>query len=340
MTESNKKHRPYCLLQVTVAIIIISSSIVSSVEGTKSSHDYMDIDDISSGEDFLGLDDGSISLPIKMIKFISPSEVLPKSQWRHDEPLSFSAKGMDHLYLLNNFLMNILQQPGLPTSVINEQLFTEPVQVAVQNRAKLLSHFWGMILAGTIGICLVVIVPLLGFLFCCCWCDDETTSTRRTRAKTTRDGRYSYSSSSHSKQLAKSRSRSRKRYRVEKGCDSCCRSFFSVIHFLLLLLISFFVICAFVTNEYIKDGLHKLPKTLNQSLDDFSLYLNNTQHEVNTLLLTNFGQLESEIANSLDTSGIIVKNRLAQVSQADALDNLTEIVTSKYFLIVHAYFTI
>lgn len=191
-----------------------------------------------------------------------------------------------------------------------------------------------MILAATIAVCLVVIIPMLGFLFCCCWCDGDSsssTSSSRTRAKSTRDSRSVYSSSSHPKHLVKARSRSRKRYRVEKGCDSCCRSFFSVIHFLLLLLISFFVICAFVTNEYIKDGLHKLPKTLNQSLDDFSIYLNNTQHEVNTLLLTNFGQLEAEIANSLDQSGVIVKNRLAQVSQADALDNLTEIVTSKYY---------
>ena len=190
-----------------------------------------------------------------------------------------------------------------------------------------------MILAATIGICLVVIIPMLAILLCCCWCDEDSSSSHRTRAKATRDSRSVYSASSgmstRAKHLAKSKSRSRKRYRVEKGCDSCYKSFFSVIHFLLLLLISFFVICAFVTNEYIKDGLHKLPKTLNQSLDDFSLYLNNTQHEVNTLLRTNFGQLEAEISTSLDQSGVIVKNRLAQVSQANALDNLTEIVTSK-----------
>lgn len=97
----------------------------------------------------------------------------------------------------------------------------------------------------------------------------------------------------------------------------------------MLLFISFFVICAFVTNEYIRNGLHELPKTLNQSLDDVQLYLNNTQFEVNTLLRTNFGQLEQELDESLDKSGLIVKNRLALVSQAVALENLTEIVTSK-----------
>lgn len=69
-----------------------------------------------------------------------------------------------------------------------------------------------------------------------------------------------------------------------------------------------------------------MPKTINQSLDDVHLYLNNTQFEVNTLLRTNYGQLEQELFDSLDRSGIIVKNRLALVSQAIALDNLTEIV--------------
>lgn len=102
-----------------------------------------------------------------------------------------------------------------------------------------------------------------------------------------------------------------------------------MIHFSLLLLVSFFVICAFVTNEYVRNGLLELPKTLNQSLDDVQLYLNNTQYEVNTLLRTNFGQLEHELSESLDKSGLIVKNRLALVSQAVALDNLTEIVTSE-----------
>lgn len=75
-----------------------------------------------------------------------------------------------------------------------------------------------------------------------------------------------------------------------------------------------------------------MPKTLNQSLDDVHLYLNNTQFEVSTLLRTNYGQLQSELFDSLDKSGVIVKNRLALVSQAVALDNLTEIVSSTYFL--------
>ena len=108
---------------------------------------------------------------------------------------------------------------------------------------------------------------------------------------------------------------------------------------MLLLLVSFFVICAFVTNEYVRNGLHEMPKTLNQSLDDIQLYLNNTQFEVNTLLRTNYGQLEAELFDSLDRSGIIVKNRLAIVSQAVALDNLTEIVSSTFLILMSSTFS-
>ena len=185
-----------------------------------------------------------------------------------------------------------------------------------------------MVLAATIALCLAVVVPLFGFLVCCCWCDGSSSRSSRTRAKSSR-GSPTYPSVAASSRVQKSRSRQRRRYTVETGCDSCCRSFFGIFHFVLLLLISFFVICAFVTNEYIRNGLHEMPKTLNQSLDDVQLYLNNTQFEVNTLLRTNYGQLEAELFDSLDKSGVIVKNRLALVSHAVALDNLTEIVTSE-----------
>ena len=121
--------------------------------------------------------------------------------------------------------------------------------------------------------------------------------------------------------------RKKYKYQVEKGCDSCLRSFCGTTLFILFLLISFFVICAFFTNEYVRNGFKFLPQTLNQSLDDIELYLNTTQLEVNTLLRKNFNQLQTELESNLDKSGLIIKNRLAVYSKAIALENLTEIVT-------------
>jgi len=94
---------------------------------------------------------------------------------------------------------------------------------------------------------------------------------------------------------------------------------------------SFFVICAFVTNEYLRSGLRELPKTVNQSMDDVMLYLNNTEREVKILLRTNFDQVERELQSSLERSGSILKQRLLEVSKADSLDNLIEIVSSELF---------
>ena len=188
-----------------------------------------------------------------------------------------------------------------------------------------------MILTVTIGLCVTMIVPMLGFVLCCCSRDEEKQSALGDASHSAAfavDTRYSCSTSfSPSESARRPREKS---YRVEKGCDSCCKSLFNVIHFFLLLFISFFVICAFVTNESVRDGLHKFPKTLNRSLDDVSLYLNNTQHEIDTLLITNFGQVEAEINSSLDSAGVIIKNRFARVSQADSLDTLTRIVMSKW----------
>jgi predicted PurR-regulated permease PerM len=129
------------------------------------------------------------------------------------------------------------------------------------------------------------------------------------------------------------RRRAKKKYKVDESCDPCCRSFLAVNLFLLILLMSFFVICAFVTNEYIRTGVQHLPKTVNQSTDDIMLFLNNTQYEINTLLRTNFNQLEQELGDSLDKSGLIVKNRLAVLSEAASLENLTDIVSSESFII-------
>ena len=74
--------------------------------------------------------------PYKEINFISPSQELAQSRWWYEGHLSFSAKGMDHLYLLNNFLMDLIQPSGLPDEIIKDQLFTDPIPLLNDNRQK------------------------------------------------------------------------------------------------------------------------------------------------------------------------------------------------------------
>ena len=88
----------------------------------------------------------------------------------------------------------------------------------------------------------------------------------------------------------------------------------------------FGVVVAFVTNQYANDGLYNLPKKLELATEDTSLYLDNVNGEVQTLLVTNFAELESGLNKILDDSGPILKRNLAQVTQAVAIDNLADIV--------------
>jgi hypothetical protein len=171
-------------------------------------------------------------------------------------------------------------------------------------------------------ISVAIVLPLIACFCCCCSSDKHSRRAKHSRS-------YTSSSSSSSPGRRRSSGHKKKRYKVDNTCDPCVRSLSGVKLFVMLLLMSFFVICAFVTNEYIRSSVQQMPKTFNQSTDDLMLYLNNTQHEINTLFRTNFEQLEQELGDSLDKSGLIVKNRIAIISEAASLNNLTDIVSSK-----------
>ena len=76
--------------------------------------------------------------------------------------------------------------------------------------------------------------------------------------------------------------------------------------------------------QYTHDGLRELPNRLRLATDDTSQYLDNTGREINTLLVTNYAELEEVLGEILDESGPILKRTLAQVTQAVAIDNLVQ----------------
>lgn len=75
------------------------------------------------------------SIPWRQIKFISPQQSLGQSQWRSAIPV-FSGKGMDHLYLITQYIIDSLQPPGLPPNVIKEELFDDPIPVLNENKGR------------------------------------------------------------------------------------------------------------------------------------------------------------------------------------------------------------
>jgi len=91
---------------------------------------------LKSNEQISSNSSNSKLIPWQQINFISPSQEVAKARWWYETPIGFSAKGMDHLYILTQYIINWLQQPGLPSAVIKEKLFDQPKEFLIQNRLK------------------------------------------------------------------------------------------------------------------------------------------------------------------------------------------------------------
>lgn len=73
---------------------------------------------------------------LKQIDYIPLHESSSKSNWFHEKSLAFSAKGMDHLYYITNLIIDSIQSPGLPNSLVTEQLFDEPEKTIASHRSE------------------------------------------------------------------------------------------------------------------------------------------------------------------------------------------------------------
>lgn len=207
----------------------------------------------------------------------------------------FNARGMANLYKVTNFFMDIIQMKGpYPEGLVEVQRDGSVELAPLETEWRtLLAHYAGVLAVLTFGLLFVVLMPFAGFVFCCCrWC-----------------GRCGARSQP-----------------FEKRRDPCRRIGFGIMLAVITIIMLFGVVCAFVTNEYMEDGTQKLPSRLRTSISDTKLYLSNTQAEVDTLLITNFGELETVMGNVLHRSGAIVQHELAEVSRAVVLSNLTELV--------------
>lgn len=180
-------------------------------------------------------------------------------------------------------------------------------------------------------------VPIF-WILCCCFCSTKNKPVKRShrskysRPSNNRSTGVEGTNSQHSSRSRRtaSKHRSSLRHKMEGPCDFCLRPMFLIILLTILVFCFLFIVCSYVTNDMVYDGVYRLPKAANNTLADFEIYLNNTQYELDILFKTNFAQLEAQILNNLNMSGTIVKNKLAVISEAISIDNLTQIVSSMY----------
>lgn len=207
----------------------------------------------------------------------------------------FYSKGMGHLYYFTNLFINsILKDQAYPEGFL-QVVDGNTIQLAdVRTEWSVYTKHYGPTLAVLLSILLLgLIMPIAGLLFCCCRCTGRCSS--RTQP-------------------------------FDKRYDFCKRHIYGSLLCALTVIVSFGVVCAFVTNENLEEGAHNLGRELRTSLSDVDLYVNNTKVEVNHLLINNFNEFDRSLTKILKASGEIVKNKLGSVSKAAVLTNLTNIV--------------
>ena len=168
---------------------------------------------------------------------------------------------------------------------------------------KLLSEHWedlllqyvGLITAAIFGILLALIIPLIGFFFCCCRCAGKCGAYPETH--------------------------------YDKKSDSCKRVVLGILLSFFVIAAVFGVVSAFVCNHYTYAGWGHVSERVDASLEDTGGYIQHTGDSIKTLLVTNFAEMEEVIGQILDDSGPILKRKLADITEAIAIDDLTSIVS-------------
>eukprot|EP00096_Caligus_rogercresseyi_P016369 TRINITY_DN900_c2_g1_i1.p1 TRINITY_DN900_c2_g1~~TRINITY_DN900_c2_g1_i1.p1 ORF type:complete len:971 (-),score=312.63 TRINITY_DN900_c2_g1_i1:397-3309(-) len=210
----------------------------------------------------------------------------------------YNPKSMEHLYALTHtFIDLITKEDVLPASVQPQadQLISQPGVQLQETWKEFLLHYIGVLTLAILGVLAAVIIPVVGFCFCCCRCAGKCGGYPQT---------------------------------FDKKSDSCKRGFLGVFLSILVIGAMFCVITTFVTNHYAKEGLSKLPSRLDNASRDASTYLESTGLHINAVYVTNFQELEKVLLEIIDESGIILKKSLAEVTQAVAIEDINSIVDS------------
>lgn len=157
----------------------------------------------------------------------------------------------------------------------------------------ILRHYGGLGALSFAALFLAALLPCIALFFCCCRCAGNCGA--RTEP-------------------------------FDKKHDNCRKIILSTFLVTFAAILPFGVVCAFVTNEYMQDGTRELPANTKVSLTDVQVYLAATKGQVETLLKTNYDELEVALNNILQASGRIVTEQLAESSHAVSLMTLNDIV--------------
>jgi len=216
---------------------------------------------------------------------------------------AFDPRGMEHVYLLVHTFLGLVQRDEVLPRSLNVSSVVAAVGRGPRAGLELLREHWqdlllqyiGVVTTSLCGLLLALLLPLIGFFFCCCRCA----------------GRCGAYPDTH----------------YDKKSDSCRRVTLGVFLSFFVIAVVFGTVSAFVTNHYSYSGWMQLADKVDASLEDAGGYFEHTEDSVSTLLVTNFAEMEEVISDVLDDSGPILKKNLAAITEAIAIDDLTDIVS-------------
>jgi len=211
----------------------------------------------------------------------------------------FNPRGMQHVYTITHMFLDLVQRSEVLPPSVNASEFLDPYHweregpeiVLGKHKEELMLQYIGVLTVAVCGVLAAVAVPVAGFCVCCCRCAGKC-------------GGYPE--------------------HFDKRGDACRRPFLGVMLSVFVIAAMFGVVSAFVTNQYSREGVQKLPARLQYATIDTGKYFGNTGKEVESLLVTNFEELKDVLNKILDQSGDILEKSLANAIQEVTLDNLTD----------------
>lgn len=216
---------------------------------------------------------------------------------------SFDPRGMEHVYLLTNTFLDLIQRDRVLPQGMNATTLINAMSRGPENAIAFLEVHWqelllqhiGVLTAVVFGLLLASLLPIIGFFFCCCRCCGNCGA---------------YPDTPYDKKL-----------------DTCRRVFLGLLLSLFVIAALFGCVCSFVTNFYSFKGYSQVPTKLSTSLNDSSRYIDHTGKSFDTLLVKNFEEMEKVVNSVLNQSGPILRQKLNNVSEAIAIEKITTMVS-------------
>ncbi|XP_041124355.1 prominin-2 [Polyodon spathula] len=192
--------------------------------------------------------------------------------------------------MVHSFL-DMVQPNPFPTELLTEAIKDASAITQEDSLRKVLKYEAGFLVCVAIGILFILLMPLIGFFFCCCRCCGNC------------GGRM---------------------YQKQSRKTSCKRRGLYWSLMLITIVILAGNICMFISNEKFTKAINNSPELLNDTLDNMKTFLSEIPQQINTVVKESSKPLD-EVNRSLNDIGPLLGGQILQAlggPMYSALDSL------------------